>query len=68
MITKEDTSFLLNNSEIEIYTTENKIKSVGLKKGYSKILINLGLNRKKQIQVLNHLENLSLNDLENLLK
>ena len=66
MITKEDTSFLLNNSEIEIFTTDNKINSVGLKFGYSKHLSILGLSRKKQIEILNYLEKLSLKELEGL--
>ena len=68
MITKEDTSFLLNNSEIEIFKTDNKINSVGLKFGYSKHLSIIGLSRKKQIEVLNYLEKLSLKELEVLRK
>ena len=64
MITQTDINFLLNNAEIEIYTTEDKINSIGLKFGYSKILKGLGLNRNKQIEILNHLEKLSLKELE----
>ena len=64
MITKEDTSFLLNNSEIEIFKTDNKINSVGLKFGYSKHLSILGLSRKKQIEILNYLEKLPLKEFE----
>ena len=66
MITQTDINFLLNNAEIEIYTTEDKINSIGLKKGYSKILKGLGLNRNKQIEILNHLEKLSLINLKKL--
>ena len=68
MITKEDTSFLLKNSEIEIFIIDNKINSIGLKFGYSKHLSIIGLSRKKQIEVLNYLEKLSLKELEVLRK
>ena len=68
MIDKKDINFLLNNSEIEIYLTDNKINSVGLKFGYSKDLVILGLSRKKQIEILNHLEQLPLKELEVLIK
>ena len=69
MISKEDINLLLNNSEIEIFCyEEDKINSIGLKRGYSKILSNLGLNRKKQIEILNHLEKLPLNQLEEFYK
>ena len=64
MIDKKDINFLLKNSEIEYFTNENKLRSVGLKFGYSKALKENGLSRKKQIEILNYLEKLPLKEFE----
>ena len=47
---------------------EKKIKSIGLKFGYSKDLVILGLSKKKQIEILNHLEKLNSKDLVKILE
>jgi len=56
MINKNRIKEFLNNSQLEIYITDNKVLSVGLKWGYSKILKENGFKRKEQINILNYLE------------
>ena len=50
---------------LEIYETENKIISIGLKWGDSKYLTQIGFKRQEQIRILNHLETLDKEQLRN---
>ena len=54
-ITFKEIENFINLSHFDIYLNENKLLSIGLKKGYSKNLKPF-FSRKKQIQLLNHIQ------------
>lgn len=45
-----------NSANLEVYTTDGKVMSVGLKRGDGVILSNLGFSRQEQIKILDYLQ------------